>query len=555
MVVPPATTRTSNGVTELNANETTTPRPTSAKRVGVLGGIAIGLAALAVAIFAPLGIRTTTNTNWKAPLGCPVPEFGAVPITAPATIFVDNTHPASADGSNPGNSPERPRKSIPEELPAGAVVEVRGGPYSYGSTGYIVVRGHGTAIQPIVVRGVGLPRFTQKIAVYGPNNYESSYIQFAGLDLYKWEVNPGSSHLALINSKVRNGGGVTVAGTSSFPVAHIAIIGNEIAYNGDYNANYDQDQHGITVGGWCSDISVYDNVVHHNGGDGIQINAGSRVAQAGTNRIWVANNTFYTNKQVGFLTKQSTDTVFAWNVSYDHQPRGSRPSAWGAGGGFQYDPERVWFIGNVIYDCCFGIQSGSGSGMGSGTECFILGNIIYNIQPNPLYPPNPNTAWSNSGINLVGVHSKYIMHNTLHNCYGGINVPGAGDTRIIGNIVSACTNNPSVFLEDAAHMGVTTITRNVFYQANGDPLIRVDGTTYHLPVAWGTNSSDPPYFKNPASGDFRIGWSGSPAVDAADSMWIYDRYQSLYGMSIAFDAAGRSRKVGVRVDAGAYEQQ
>ena len=72
--------------------------------------------------------------TWAPPVGVPNPPFGITQVAGPYTHYVDNTHSASTDTSNPNGSPAKPRKTIPSSLSAGAVVEVHGGPYSYSSS-------------------------------------------------------------------------------------------------------------------------------------------------------------------------------------------------------------------------------------------------------------------------------------------------------------------------------------------------------------------------------------------------------------------------------------
>ena len=67
---------------------------------------------------------------WQPPAGIPAPSFGIVEQPGTPTHYVDNTNTAATDTLNPNGSPTRPRLTVPTALPAGAVVEVRGGPYN-----------------------------------------------------------------------------------------------------------------------------------------------------------------------------------------------------------------------------------------------------------------------------------------------------------------------------------------------------------------------------------------------------------------------------------------
>src|ERR1051326_6385773 len=81
------------------------------------------------AFAAPAWAQLPTPTEpWKPPLGIPAPSFGINEQAGPSNYYVDNTSPVATDTSNPNGTASRPRASVPTTLPAGAVVEVHGGP-------------------------------------------------------------------------------------------------------------------------------------------------------------------------------------------------------------------------------------------------------------------------------------------------------------------------------------------------------------------------------------------------------------------------------------------
>ena len=72
-------------------------------------------------------------TAWDPPIGVPYPPFGIDQVAGTFTHYVDNTHPARPTRTIPTGHPSLPRLTVPTStLPAGSVVEVRGGPYSVG---------------------------------------------------------------------------------------------------------------------------------------------------------------------------------------------------------------------------------------------------------------------------------------------------------------------------------------------------------------------------------------------------------------------------------------
>lgn len=526
---------------------------------------------------------TLNVSPFQPPIGIPSPSFGIVEAhtmytgqnfafstgtapypnagNGPYTHYVDNTHPQSGDSGNPYGTPSQPRRSIPGNLPAGSVVEVHGGPYAYGG-GYIEMNGHGSAAQPIFIRGVGNPRFNQKISVYGAGNYNSYYMIFEGLDLYKWEAIGPAHHIVLRNSEVRNGGAIGMGGTSANPISDVMVRNTVVHDNGDWQADFDQDIHGISVGGHSSNIWILDCEFYHNSGDGVQINAGGASTQASTHHIYVGRNLAWENKQTGFWTKQAVDVIFSQNTVRNHRPIGSSPSAWGAGMGYQYGPERVWFLYNHIYDCCYGFQTNSTSGLGNGTESFFIGNLIHDIHFDPAYGSNPNTAWSNAGMTLVGTPNKYLINNTIYNCDAGINIPGSVGLFIENNIIANVTlgNAQHLFVEDTSNLQQKSIERNVFYQAGGAARFRWTNPVYNLAQfrsATGTAATcveGNPLFVNPASDDFHLN-VGSPAIDLGGAAHqVYTQFQQRYGLSIAVDFDRAGRPSGAGFDAGAFER-
>jgi hypothetical protein len=260
-------------------------------------------------------------------------------------------------------------------------------------------------------------------------------------------------------------------------------------------------------------------------------------------------------------TKQAVDVIFSQNTVHSLRPIGTKPSAYGAGMGFQYGPERVWFLYNHIYDCCYGISTGSTSALGSGQDVYCIGNLIHDIHHDPSYAYTPTSSWSNAGITLVGTINKYIINNTIVHCDAGINSPSAGKMVMINNIVSNVTEPQGnhIFVEVAATAASSTLSRNLLYQG-GEP-VRIrwgSGTVYDLPAfqaatgkGQGCLTADP-LFVAPAAGNYRP-QATSPAVDAGEFSSVYATYQSLYGLSLTTDYAGAARPQGPAWDMGAME--
>ena len=93
---------------------------------------------------------------WTPPVGIPMPPFGITQVAGTPTHYVDNTHSGATDSSNPNGSPTKPRLTIPTTLSAGAVVEVRGGPYIISSQWSWTL--NGTSSAPVFIKGINKPR-------------------------------------------------------------------------------------------------------------------------------------------------------------------------------------------------------------------------------------------------------------------------------------------------------------------------------------------------------------------------------------------------------------
>lgn len=525
---------------------------------------------------------TLNVSPFQPPIGVPTPtigiveshtmyasrtfNFGSGPVpypnagNGPYTHYVDNTHPQATDDNNTFGTPNRPRNTIPRPLPAGAVVEVHGGPYQYGP-GYAPVYGQGTATDPIFIRGVGNPRFNTALSIYSNGSVHTQYMIFEGLSLQRWECIGPASYIALRNCEV-SGSSVAIGGESAArPVSNVLVRNCTIHDGGDWQAEFDQDVHGCVISSHSSSVWILDCEMYHNSGDGVQINAANLNNMPTLHHIYIGRNLAWENKQTGFWTKQATDVIFSQNTVHSMRPIGTSPSAWGAGMGFQYGPERVWFIYNHIYNCNFGIQANSSSGLGNGTECFIVGNLIHDIRHDPNYGYNPGTAWAQAGMTIVGVPVKWIINNTIYAADAGINLPAADEIYIENNIIANIVEpqGKHFFLESTQHLTQKVIEHNLFYQPNGAARFRWDQSNYNLAqfrAATGTAATcveANPQFVDPTTGNYRLQPS-SPAVNGGVTHQVYTRFQQLYGQSIAVDFERASRPQGGAFDMGAYER-
>ncbi|HNO76810.1 MAG TPA: right-handed parallel beta-helix repeat-containing protein [Phycisphaerae bacterium] len=513
------------------------------------------------------GTITFQVSEWTPPIGIPVPAFGIFETVANkygdaffATHYVDNTHPRATDDGNPNGSKSQPRQTIPSELEAGSVVLVAGGPYNYRIGGTIPIDANGTADKPVIIRSAdpaNPAHFSEGMTMTGQYLIIENVVFDGGNPLF---VKDGPHHMAIRHSEVTNCGGpaIQLASWDGKPIHDIVIYDCKIHHNGDVNADYDQDFHGIGVGSGVSNLWVVDNEMYANSGDGIQINAGNFAAQESTHHIYVGRNDSYGNKQTGMWCKQATDVIFSQNHAHHHVPSNSSP---GAGMGCQYDPERIWFLFNEINDCDYGILQASGSGSAGGENSYFIGNMIYNIRDSD-GDFNPNTSWSNAGILVVGGLHRSIVNNTIVRVDGGIHAAATYGDYVITNNIVADINRPDgkhIFFEHAEPAAKSSIQNCVFSQEK-DRLRLIWGGRQTTSAKLIGGSRDPltqcveedPHFVDIRKHKLQLR-DDSPAIDHGAMSAVYEEFEKRYGISILVDFDGVARPIDAAIDVGADE--
>ena len=417
--------------------------------------------------------RITDDDSFVLPVGIPAPVFGVVEFApaapepwiepVPGFYYVDPSRAEATDEGNPFGTPARPRWTIPRVLPAGSVVELRG-VYDVPHQSPRGLWSEGTAAAPVFVRGANeseRPRITRPWEVSGSylvlENLE--FTDRDGVDAGSLGIVAPADHVALRASELHgnaNGGGIGIGSHSEETVSHVLLLRNHVHDNGDLGADFDQDVHGIAIGARASHVWVLDNELARNSGDGLQINAG-RTAQATTHHVYVGRNRSHHNKQSGYWSKQAVDVVFSENEAFGHRPSNS---SYGQCMGFQYAPERVWFLLNRVHDCDYGIALSSDSDMGTGTEAYLVGNVIWNIHRS--LEPAPESAWTSAGILLSGGVNRFVAHNRIHDVDAGIHVPSpAGRVEVVGNVISIVGPGSQVFVEHEGLASRSTLRDNV----------------------------------------------------------------------------------------------
>jgi len=448
--------------------------------------------------------------------------------------------------------------SLPGTIPAGAVIEIRGN-YTKSHT----LTCAGTAQSPSFIRGaVGA-------VVTGDWDVKGTYcvvekLKFgsaAGLN-----VLAPASHIAVRDSEFQgvppNGcGGLWVQTWSSATASNVVLLRNKVHQHGDWQANFDQDCHGtglyrssgaVSQGGTISNVWILDSEYSYNSGDGVQINGNSYTSgNAKLHHVYIGRNVAHHNKQSGFWSKMASDVIFSQNEAYEHRPSDSSS---GQGMGFQYAPERVWFLFNRVHDCDYGIQIVSDDS-GTGKNAYLVGNVLYRIGGSG----DANDPYQPAAIHIRGSTNRYVVNNTIHASKVDINSPSGNGTLYMANNIFGAPTDPQGRHILLANGSVGSAHHNLFV-----------GTAK---IKWGTSYSSlgafkaahpsqcagclegQPTFANAAGGDFRL-LQNSVGVDGAAPgvvEGVYTTFASLYGIDIKRDAAGRTRALGASFDLGAYE--
>ena len=542
-------------------------------------------------------LATVASAAWDPPIGIPAPsfgideshmmyvgqtyDFGSGPVTypdagnGPYTHYIDNTHPSATDSSNDFGTPAKPRKTVPWNLPAGSVVEIRGITYNTPSP-YVRYwtwfSAAGTAAKPVFIRGAdpsNRPEFVgMQLRVGG------SYLIIENLKFNDTTIGPkfvsgdadGLHHHISIRGCESYGmppaaGGTAIGASRGHD---IVIYNNYIHHNGDPDYWDENDIHGCTAGAQSQRVWIVDNHIHDVGGDSIQINSGNVDPSLYADQIYIGRNEMHSNGENAVDLKQCKNVIISQNKMYDFHPSDFATSGSdGTAMVIHYNPIDIWVIFNEIYDSTNGVRCNGA------VRAFIVGNKIYNIHHEPdddTY--TTSSVWaSGSGVITWATPELHVVNNTMYDVDAGISSPGGGtQAHHFQNNLFAYAAQPS------HHIGIllgsvaagSTMNNNLMHRAGGTAMIKWSGSSpvYNIPgfqaaypgQGLGCVDGDPK-FVDVASKDFRLlnGSSPSPAIDAGQVNPVYSLFNTLYGLSIDVDYDGNPRQIGSAPDIGAFE--
>lgn len=551
-----------------------------------------GLWSVAASLLAFSGLASAYNP----PIGVPDPSWGSIhPVDTQAppkpsawpqqvasnAFYVDATHSKATDYNNPNGTPYKPRRTVPDRVfGPGSYIEIHG-EYSERVTKRYQLEFQCTEAQPCWLRGEkgDEPNFKKFLSLKNSKYVFIENLNFiGGSGTAFWaEAEKGKSthHIVFRNSLVkdRQYSGSNTAGASFAPedggkVHDVVMYNNRfinLGKNVDWNVDYDF--HGMTPnvfglsatsGAELRNVWLLDNYCSGVSGNCVQVvgqNCRDGDCLGMLHHLYIGRNTAHSNRQAGFWSKQANHVIFSQNTSYDNRSYGSQP---GDGMGFQYDPDNIWFIYNRIYDSNYGIRQSHTSSAGKGRKAYFVGNLIYDIHPQPGAQSNINDDWREGvGISLWrGVMDRYIYHNTINNVNAGIVAIHAGPLDIKGNVIGDIANNDY-------HVSVRDTSATLDYGLMHDPSVgmRVRWNFKEYTSVNGLHGTvsqcrrcidESPQFEDASANRLALK-STSPGVSTMDSRGadIYGDYHRRYGLNIRVDRNNVQR--GMTMDLGAYE--
>jgi hypothetical protein len=552
-----------------------------------------GIGRVRIGVSSGGGTPDPPSGDWTAPIGIPAPEFGITqtapdwpadwsspvagfywvePTAAGATNTVQSGELTDANGARFGSS-AKPRTTIPNALPAGAVVKVVG---AYATTHYNIVCS-GTAESPVYIRGTSaLVRPTVTSVIYLGGSYfiaehlNCDYTATANGKLWIGGSSGNPATYCAVRHCTVTGDGATSTGihinnsNDTNAQSHIVIYDNTVSESGDWTGE-NGDHHLLSVpytGTYrtVSDVWIVDNTLFRSDGNGLQIGGGSNGSgsNARIQRIYVGRNTVYETLQEGLWTKQATDVIFSENTVHDTRQNYLGTQSNGGGLGCQYGPDYVWFIFNTVYSCKVGIMFG-GSGDTPGQHNYIIGNLFYDI-----HDVYSQTTWTDDYgtkgyCGVLWGDEVWVLHNTCVDVDGGFISPNTDNKHLVGNIVSG--RNTGVAGHDVFFSTLTAGSAFDYNDFEGVS-VRLGTTTYSTLAALkaalasdrGQNClASAPAFTDATGHDYTL-QAASPCVNAGGPLpQAYADFETRYGVSIAKDRSGAVRPA-TDTDMGCYER-
>ena len=526
------------------------------------------------------------QANYVMPYGIPDPGWGvtagnsnspACPsFPSPWTSNTAGFYYVKSGGSNVNEGfPSSPRATIPNPIPAGAVV-VMDTTANYTTT-HNGLRSNGTSGSPSFIVSYNGP--TTKFTATADWEVIGSYLV---IEYGKWNTASlrfkctvdgyavDSDHIAARHCEVAGDGSNVsyslVIGSETAPgspgstplVTNIIIYDTYIHDGGQVGLGADRG--GVQVLARTSNIFVLDCISERADRDGFTVIQQSGIGHPkdGAKNLYFGRCRSNDNTQGGFWFKESQDGIVSQCVAYGHRPNFGGT---GHGGGGQYAPDRIKWLFNHFYNNERGIETPD-----PGDDWLVLGNLFTNTNHTVVsYDPDNIASDSDTGNGVYsrGGGSRFsVIGNTFDDCDQGVTLTVKTDVVIENNIFANRPESASYEIYTNSLSGTHSVKNNLCYVPAASSRIRWNGgaqttmatfQTNNPTIASGNIDNSDPVFTTPGS-VFTL-QSSSPAKDAGIESSEYADYQTSYGVSITKDHEGVSRPQNSLWDIGAFEFQ
>jgi len=348
---------------------------------------------------------------WQPPIGIPRPEFGieetyrmydnpanrnpALTYTQNAeggyyTHYIDNTHPNATDSGNPYGTASKPRRSFPSQstIVPGSVIEMHGGPYSFG---WYSLKSSGTQAQPIFIRGAsGASVAEMPLINYGNIYISGHYIIIENINFGPNYTNSASimvrpvyaedqaHHVSIRNCE--SGAGMAAGGYLWGVIAENVVFYNNHIHLYDMvppDVSAEPDRCGIGIVENSNKVWIVDNHIHHLSGDCV---GAGHAANYTARNYYIGRNIMHDTSENAVDLKEVENVIVSENIMYNYA--GGSSGSFDGGAmvlhyGPTYSPKNTWVLYNEIYNC-----NGVGIQVGGDQEhpVYIIGNIIHDIR-------------------------------------------------------------------------------------------------------------------------------------------------------------------------------
>jgi len=477
-------------------------------------------------------------------------------LSGVAAYYIDDKHPQATNRNNEFGSPDKPRSTIPEiTYPAGAYVEIHGGPHTGG--GQLILTANGTVDKPVWIRGASADEMPE---ITGETIIKGQYVFFENLRYTNQSKtmqlrphNGSSLHHVVIRNCVfegegiagGNGSAIAIYGESYSNRFHdIIIYNNNISYMGASYSEVDpsigiapeNDYHGVKVSRNADRVWVLKNIIHHMGGDSIQVGVASTSDINRTSHTYIGDNDFYDNLENGIDVKEADFTLMSTN-RVKNWIQHKNNSSTGIAIVVHNGATKTWIINNRISNAAIGFSI-----TGASLDTWLVGNIIEQINHSTW-----DTSWNGKNLYSKGtaIHFRSgstggVVNNTIVDTDKGVEMT-TGSYTIINNIFSGRAEELAYDIHTESTVSANIISNNIIYH----PAFSVN---LKNSICNNCLYSQPGFINaDYQASDDALGIAMGTSIE-----FLQDKFSETFGTLLDLDIAMTPRVLG-GIDIGAYE--